>query len=175
VALQPPPPTASAVQAARWRGCPKWRARAANPTRHEVRRAALKRRVKELFEASGGAYGSPRITQDLRAEGWQASANTVAEIMTENGWYGRAPRKHRNLTRRQGSTLWLCADWSCPLARPGRRTDAAVANRRLALVGAAVVAVVCARRPDRHARTRRQQTLSNGREQWPPTTPGCSG
>lgn len=67
----------------------KWRKRPANPTKHEVSRAALTKRVKELFEAPGGTYGSPRITPDLWAEGRRVSRNAVAGIMTENGWYGR--------------------------------------------------------------------------------------
>jgi putative transposase len=77
----------------------KWRSRPSNPTKREVRRAALTRRIKELFEASGGTYGSPRITLDLWAEGRRVSRNTVAEIMAENGWYGREPKKRRSLTR----------------------------------------------------------------------------
>jgi transposase InsO family protein len=77
----------------------KWRSRPANPTNREVRRAALTERIKHFFTASGGTYGSPRITQDLWAEGWQVSVNTVAEIMSEQGWYGRAPKKRRSLTR----------------------------------------------------------------------------
>jgi putative transposase len=77
----------------------KWRKRPANPTNRELRRAALTKRIKELFEASGGTYGSPRITLDLWAEGWQVSVNTVAEIMAEHGWYGREPKKRRSLTR----------------------------------------------------------------------------
>lgn len=77
----------------------KWRNRPDNPTKREVRRAALTRRIKELFEASGGTYGSPRITLDLWAEGWQVSVNTVADIMAEHGWYGRPPKKRRSLTR----------------------------------------------------------------------------
>ncbi|WP_159426039.1 IS3 family transposase [Streptomyces noursei] len=70
-----------------------------SPTKREVRRAALIERIKHFFAASGGTYGSPRITLDLWAEGWQVSVNTVAEIMTEQGWYGRPPKKRRSLTR----------------------------------------------------------------------------
>jgi putative transposase len=77
----------------------KWRKRPANPTKREVRRAALTERIKHFFTASGRTYGSPRITLDLWAEGWQVSVNTVAEIMAEQGWYGREPKKRRSLTR----------------------------------------------------------------------------
>jgi transposase InsO family protein len=78
----------------------KWRGRPANPTKREVKRAVLTKRSKELFDASGGTYGSPRITMDLWAEGWRVSRNTVAEIMAERGWYGRLPKKRRSLTRK---------------------------------------------------------------------------
>jgi putative transposase len=77
----------------------KWRKRPANPTKREVRRTALTERIKHFFKESGGTYGSPRITLDLWAEGWQVSVNTVAEIMAEQGWYGREPKKRRSLTR----------------------------------------------------------------------------
>ncbi|WP_169317371.1 DDE-type integrase/transposase/recombinase, partial [Actinacidiphila oryziradicis] len=63
-------------------------------------RAALAERIKHFFEASGGTYGSPRITLDLWAEDWKVSVNTVAEIMAELGLYGREPKKRRSLTRR---------------------------------------------------------------------------
>ncbi|MGP3683177.1 IS3 family transposase [Streptomyces sp. IBSNAI002] len=77
----------------------KWRGRPANLTKREVRRAALTERIKHFFDASGRTYGSPRITLDLWAEGWQVSVNTVAEIMSEEGWYGREPKKSKGLTR----------------------------------------------------------------------------
>jgi len=77
----------------------KWRNRPANPTKREVRRAELTERIRHYFAGSGRTYGSPRITLDLWAEGWQVSVNTVAEIMAEHGWYGREPGKRRSLTR----------------------------------------------------------------------------
>ena len=55
----------------------KWRRRPAEPTRREVRRAALEERIIYFFRRSGDTYGSPRITLDLWAEGWQVSVNTV--------------------------------------------------------------------------------------------------
>jgi transposase InsO family protein len=77
----------------------KWRSRPDKPTEREIRRAALTERIKYFFTRSGGTYGSPRITLDLWAEGWQVSRNTVAGIMAEQGWYGREPKKRRSLTR----------------------------------------------------------------------------
>ncbi|MEU1409552.1 IS3 family transposase [Streptomyces sp. NPDC005728] len=78
----------------------KWRQRPERPTKREVRRAALAERITYFFNASGRTYGSPRITLDLWAEGWQVPVNTVAQIMAELGLQGRKPpRRRRNLTR----------------------------------------------------------------------------
>ncbi|MEW9556456.1 IS3 family transposase [Nonomuraea sp. NPDC050783] len=55
--------------------------------------------IKRHFAASGGTYGSPRITQDLRAGGWQLPENTVARRMAELGLAGRRPKRPRSLTR----------------------------------------------------------------------------
>ncbi|WP_201776355.1 IS3 family transposase [Streptacidiphilus carbonis] len=78
----------------------KWRRRPAEPTKREVRRAALEERITHSFRESGGTYGSPRITLDLWAEGWRVSVNTVAEVMAGLGLQGRkAPRRRRSLTR----------------------------------------------------------------------------
>jgi transposase InsO family protein len=75
----------------------KWNNRA--PTAREQRRARLDEEIQRHFEASGGTYGSPRITQDLRAEGWRISENTVAKRMAELGLVGRKLKKPRSLTR----------------------------------------------------------------------------
>jgi transposase InsO family protein len=75
----------------------KWRDRPA--TKRQQRRAELAQRIRELFDASGGTYGSPRITLDLWAEGWQVSVNTVAKLMAELGLAGRTPKHRRNLTK----------------------------------------------------------------------------
>lgn len=79
----------------------KWKKRIgqAMPTAREQRRARLDGEIKRLFEASGGTYGSPRITQDLHADGWKVSENTVAARMAELGLAGRPPKKRRSLTR----------------------------------------------------------------------------
>ncbi|WP_433513805.1 IS3 family transposase [Nonomuraea sp. CA-143628] len=79
----------------------KWKKRIGQvmPTAREQRRARLDDEIKRLFEASGGTYGSPRITQDLHADGWKVSENTVAARMAELGLAGRPPKKRRSLTR----------------------------------------------------------------------------
>ncbi|WP_223168029.1 IS3 family transposase [Nonomuraea sp. SYSU D8015] len=75
----------------------KWKSR--RPTAREERRAQLDAEIKRLFAASGGTYGSPRITQDLRELGWKVSENTVAKRMSELGLAGRRLQKPRSLTR----------------------------------------------------------------------------
>ncbi|MDQ0906551.1 putative transposase [Streptomyces canus] len=80
----------------------KWRRRSAEPTEREVRRVKLEERIRYFFRASGGTYGSPRITLDLWEEGWQVSVNTVAEIMAELGLQGRKPPRRRKSLTRQG-------------------------------------------------------------------------
>jgi putative transposase len=59
----------------------------------------LDEQIQRLFTASGGTYGSPRITRDLREAGWTISENTVAARMAELGLAGRPPKRRRSLTR----------------------------------------------------------------------------
>ncbi len=69
------------------------------PTARDQRRNDLYSEIIRLFKASGGTYGSPRITRDLHQAGWRVSKNTVATRMAELGLAGRPPRKRRSLTR----------------------------------------------------------------------------
>lgn len=76
----------------------KWHNRP--PTPGQVRRAELAEKIREFFDASGGTYGSPRITLDLWEAGYQVSENTVAKLMALLGLAGRQPRKRpRHLTK----------------------------------------------------------------------------
>ena len=73
--------------------------------RHEQLRAAVRR----LFAAHEGKYGSPRITADLRDEGWAVSKNTVAAVMREQGLAARRKKK-RKATTRAGKGRWRAPD-----------------------------------------------------------------
>lgn len=76
----------------------KWRDR--QPTARQQRRAELAEKIREIFDASGGTYGSPRVTLELWAARWQVGENTVAAVMAGLGLAGRKPPKRpRNLTR----------------------------------------------------------------------------
>jgi putative transposase len=73
--------------------------------RHEQLRAAVRR----LFAAHEGKYGSPRITADLRDEGWAVSKNTVAAVMREQGLAARRKKKRKSSTR-AGKGRWRAPD-----------------------------------------------------------------
>jgi len=75
----------------------KWRER--QPTVRQQRQAELDEAIQAVFDASGGTYGSPRVTLDLRAGGWQVGENTVARRMAALGLAGRTPKRRRSLTR----------------------------------------------------------------------------
>ncbi|MGC1213477.1 MAG: IS3 family transposase [Micromonospora sp.] len=75
----------------------KWRDR--RRTARQTRREQLDEAIRISFDASGCTYGSPRVTQDLHAEGWQVSVNTVAARMAALGLAGRTPRRRRSLTK----------------------------------------------------------------------------
>jgi putative transposase len=56
------------------------------------RKADLTVKITDHHRDSGGTYGSPRITADLRAAGERVSEKTVAKIMAEIGLAGISPR-----------------------------------------------------------------------------------
>ena len=78
-------------------------------TARAARRQALAAEARRLVNAHRGTYGSPRITADLRAAGWQVSPNTVAAVMREQGLAAR-PKKKRRSTTRPGKGRWRAAD-----------------------------------------------------------------
>lgn len=75
----------------------KWLNR--QPTPRQQRRAELADKIREIFDASGGTYGSPRVTLELWAAGYQVGENTVARLMAQLGLAGRKPKRRRSLTR----------------------------------------------------------------------------
>jgi transposase InsO family protein len=64
--------------------------------------------VARLFAKHRGRYGSPRITAELRDEGWRVGADTVAALMREQHLVARAG-KRRGRTR-PGKGRWRAPD-----------------------------------------------------------------
>ena len=85
----------------------KWRYGDASP-RH-ARREQLKVAIARWFAKHHGTYGSPRITADLRDEGWRVSQNTVAQLMRELGLQARRKRRRKQTTR-PGRGRWRAPD-----------------------------------------------------------------
>jgi len=85
----------------------KWKDGDRSPRR--ARRERLKAEIARLFALHEGKYGSPRITDDLRDEGWRVSGNTVAGLMAEMGLAARRKKKRRATTR-PGKGRWRAPD-----------------------------------------------------------------
>ena len=85
----------------------KWRH--GDPSPRHARREQLKTAIRRLFAKHRGTYGSPRITADLRDEGWRVSENTVAAVMAELGLAARRKRRRKSTTR-QGRGRWRAPD-----------------------------------------------------------------
>jgi putative transposase len=75
----------------------KWHGRPPSPA--QQRRAEVDKAVAELFAASRGTYGSPRIYDDLKEAGWRISEKTVAKSMARQGLVARQPKRRRGLTK----------------------------------------------------------------------------
>jgi putative transposase len=67
-------------------------------TAYAQRRTDLEVKILAHHRASGGVYGSPRITADLRAGGDLVTEKTVAKIMAAIGIEGISPRTYKTRT-----------------------------------------------------------------------------
>jgi putative transposase len=99
----------------------KWRHGDASARRARCQQLTVK--IKQLFAAHRGRYGSPRIAADLREEGWSVSVNTVAQIMAEQRLQARVKRRRRGGTR-PGRGRWRAPDLV------GRQFSAATINSK---------------------------------------------
>ena len=78
----------------------RWRAaKDRAPLPSEVRRADLDAQVIAYHKASGGTYGSPRVTDDLHSSGVAVSENMVAARMAALGIVGVSPRLFKLTTQ----------------------------------------------------------------------------
>ena len=60
--------------------------------------AALKVEIRAAHAASGKTYGSPRVHEDLKADGQQVGRKRVARLMQEEGLEGQRKRRFRVTT-----------------------------------------------------------------------------
>ena len=86
----------------------KWHGGAPGP--RAQRREKLKAEVGRLFKLHEGKYGAPRITADLRDDGWRVSENTVAALMRDQHLAAcrrseRYPRSMRQSTKTRFITI----------------------------------------------------------------------
>jgi transposase InsO family protein len=59
----------------------------------------LARRIKGIQKKAKYRYGSPRVTAQLRREGWAVGHNRVARVMRERGLQARSKRRFRSTTK----------------------------------------------------------------------------
>ncbi|MGM0783751.1 MAG: IS3 family transposase [Pseudomonadota bacterium] len=71
------------------------------PSRRAAENADLLLRVRRVYNASKGRYGSPRVYQALRREGLVVGENRVARLMREWGMRARVTRVYRRLSKRR--------------------------------------------------------------------------
>ena len=55
--------------------------------------------IHRQFEAHTGRYGSPRVTEELKAEGWRVGRPRVAKRMQTLGLRARAARTYKATTQ----------------------------------------------------------------------------
>ncbi len=67
-------------------------------SKQESKRFELLKRIRQIFDASRGTYGSPRVYEQLRAEGYLCNHKTVERLMRENSLAVRPKRKFKSTT-----------------------------------------------------------------------------
>jgi putative transposase len=75
-----------------------WRSR--RPSRRATSDRALQRRITTIHAASRGVYGSPKIHQQLRQEGWRCSRKRVIRLMRQADLRAKRQRCYKRTTRR---------------------------------------------------------------------------
>ena len=79
-----------------------WLRRAAGPSAAELAEAELVGAIKQVHAASGGAYGSPRVTAQLRRQGRRVNHKRVERLMREHGICGIHKRRKPRWSRSAG-------------------------------------------------------------------------
>jgi transposase InsO family protein len=75
-------------------GYAKWAARQGTPAGpRAASNAVLRAEIARIFLAKRCRYGAPRMTAELRRQGWTVGKNRVARLMAEAGLAGRRARR----------------------------------------------------------------------------------
>ena len=75
-----------------WRGRP--------PSEREMANQELYRKIETVYDRNHGTYGSPRIYQELRRQGFACSENRVARLMRLRGLRARQTKSYKTTTKR---------------------------------------------------------------------------
>ena len=70
----------------------------------EQAEAGLVAKIRTIHRESGGTYGSPRVTHELRRRGWRVNHKRVERLMAAHGLVGHRPRRRRGLTKADTAT-----------------------------------------------------------------------
>jgi hypothetical protein len=66
--------------------------------------AELVAMIRIIHAESGGTYGSPRVTAELRRRGWLVNHKRVERLMAAHGIVGHRPHHRRGLTKPDTAT-----------------------------------------------------------------------
>ena len=93
------------------------------PSRRQREDVQLRARIRAIHTASRGTYGSPRVYEQLRQDGFTAGRERVARLLRDMGLIGLPRKRFRRTTD---------SDHQCPVAPNvlGRDFDAAGPNER---------------------------------------------
>jgi transposase InsO family protein len=92
-------PVAAACQAAGVTRSAYYAWTARHPSQRQQDDASLVGEVCRIHARSHGAYGSPRITAELRRRGWRVNHKRVERLMPTHGIFGYRSRRRRSLTK----------------------------------------------------------------------------
>ena len=98
----------------------------ASPRRQED--ARLVAAIEPIFEESWRSYGSPRVTQELRARGQRCGKNRVARLMRERGLCPKQKRRWRPQTTESNHARPVAENWLAKVPAPTRPDQVWVAD-----------------------------------------------
>lgn len=80
-----------------------WRTRP--PSRRSIEDGLLLREIERIDRETGGAYGSPRMLEDLQELGWRVGRKRIARLMRTHGIRAKQFRRPRRRGSRKASVL----------------------------------------------------------------------